>query len=196
MVWLTRQALHTDELRRAAEADAALEQRVSLALWRMDTELAPIIAAEVIRAPSHVSGRVFRRSGGQLFAAAGSRAADAEPAGWQMGLRSRMRACRRRRRCSSSRRRTWCATSRPRSMAAGVRPKLPKRSCNRWPPRTEFHRKPSPNEPPHLQELATAVDVAQAGRRIAQSPRYRRLPTSATTTRRSQRRIRRRDSMS
>jgi hypothetical protein len=36
-------------LRRAAEAESALEQRVSLALWRMDTELAPIIAEEVIR---------------------------------------------------------------------------------------------------------------------------------------------------
>jgi signal transduction histidine kinase len=51
MGWLTRQAIETDELRRAAQADAAFEQRVSLALWRMDTELAPIIAGEVIRAP-------------------------------------------------------------------------------------------------------------------------------------------------
>ncbi|HEX5470869.1 MAG TPA: hypothetical protein VFW73_03235, partial [Lacipirellulaceae bacterium] len=52
MVWLTQQALRADERRRAAEAEAELEQRVSLALWRMDTELAPIIAAEVIRPPS------------------------------------------------------------------------------------------------------------------------------------------------
>lgn len=51
MAWLTRQALEADARRRAAEADAGLEQRVSLALWRMDTELAPIIAAEVIRPP-------------------------------------------------------------------------------------------------------------------------------------------------
>src|ERR1700752_5317225 len=49
MAWLTRQALEADERRRVAEAEAELEQRVSLALWRMDTELAPIIAAEVIR---------------------------------------------------------------------------------------------------------------------------------------------------
>ncbi len=49
MTWLTRQALRADELRRAAEAETELEQRVSLALWRMDTELAPIIAEEVIR---------------------------------------------------------------------------------------------------------------------------------------------------
>jgi signal transduction histidine kinase len=35
-----------------AEAEAALEQRVSLALWRMDTELAPIVAEEVVRPPS------------------------------------------------------------------------------------------------------------------------------------------------
>ena len=49
MAWLTQQALQADERRRVAEAEAELEQRVSLALWRMDTELAPIIAEEVIR---------------------------------------------------------------------------------------------------------------------------------------------------
>lgn len=52
MAWLTQQALRADERRRVAEAEAELEQRVSLALWRMDTELAPIIAAEVIRPPA------------------------------------------------------------------------------------------------------------------------------------------------
>src|SRR5215468_8098237 len=52
MVWLTRQALEADQRGQAAEAEAELEQRVSLALWRMDTELAPIIAAEVIRPPN------------------------------------------------------------------------------------------------------------------------------------------------
>src|SRR4249919_3971074 len=59
MAWLTRQALDADERRRVAEAEAELEQRVSLALWRMDTELAPIIAEEVIR-PS----LAYRPSGG------------------------------------------------------------------------------------------------------------------------------------
>lgn len=49
--WLTQQAVETDAQRRAAQADAEFEQRISLALWRMDTELAPIIAGEVIRAP-------------------------------------------------------------------------------------------------------------------------------------------------
>ena len=52
MGWLTQQALHADRLRRVAEAEAELEQRVSLALWRMDTALAPIVAEEVIRPPS------------------------------------------------------------------------------------------------------------------------------------------------
>src|SRR3954463_2653539 len=51
MVWLTQQALRADERRRTAEGEAELEQRVSLALWRMDTELAPILATEVIRPP-------------------------------------------------------------------------------------------------------------------------------------------------
>jgi signal transduction histidine kinase len=52
MVWLTQQALDADGKRRAAEAEAELEQRVSLALWRMDTELAQLVAEEVIRPPS------------------------------------------------------------------------------------------------------------------------------------------------
>jgi signal transduction histidine kinase len=52
MAWLTREAVESDRLRRAAKAEAELEQRVSLALWRMDTELAPIIAEEVIRPPA------------------------------------------------------------------------------------------------------------------------------------------------
>jgi signal transduction histidine kinase len=52
MAWLTRQALRADALRRAAETESELEQRVSLALWRMDTELAPIIAEEVVRPPA------------------------------------------------------------------------------------------------------------------------------------------------
>ena len=51
MAGLTRQALEADRLRRAAVADAELEQRVSLALWRMDTELAPLVAAEIVRPP-------------------------------------------------------------------------------------------------------------------------------------------------
>jgi signal transduction histidine kinase len=52
MFWLTRQSLDADRMRRVAEGEAELEQRVSLALWRMDTELAPIVAEEVIRPPS------------------------------------------------------------------------------------------------------------------------------------------------
>ncbi|HEX3600525.1 MAG TPA: HAMP domain-containing sensor histidine kinase [Lacipirellulaceae bacterium] len=49
MAWLTRQAVEADRARREAHAEAEQEQRVSLAVWRMDTELAPIIADEVIR---------------------------------------------------------------------------------------------------------------------------------------------------
>lgn len=52
MAWLTREATDADRQRRAAQSQAELEQRVSLAVWRMDTELAPIIAAEVIRPAS------------------------------------------------------------------------------------------------------------------------------------------------
>lgn len=52
MAWLTREATDADRQRRAAQSQAELEQRVSLAVWRMDTELAPIIAGEVIRPAS------------------------------------------------------------------------------------------------------------------------------------------------
>lgn len=53
MGWLTTHALRVDRERSVARADAELEQRVSLALWRMDTKLAPLIAEEVARPPAH-----------------------------------------------------------------------------------------------------------------------------------------------
>ena len=52
MGWLTLHALRVDRERSAARAEAELEQRVSLALWRMDTKLAPLIAEEVARPPA------------------------------------------------------------------------------------------------------------------------------------------------
>jgi hypothetical protein len=53
MGWLTVHALRVDRERSAARAEAELEQRVSLALWRMDTKLAPLIAEEVARPPAY-----------------------------------------------------------------------------------------------------------------------------------------------
>jgi signal transduction histidine kinase len=49
MAWLTVHALRADRERAAARAAAELEQKVSLALWRMDTKLAPLIAEESAR---------------------------------------------------------------------------------------------------------------------------------------------------
>lgn len=49
MGWLTVHALRVDRDRSLAQAKAALEQNVSLALWRMDTKLAPLIAEEATR---------------------------------------------------------------------------------------------------------------------------------------------------
>lgn len=49
MGWLTLHALRADQERTDARAAADLEQRVSLALWRMDTKLAPLIAEETAR---------------------------------------------------------------------------------------------------------------------------------------------------
>jgi signal transduction histidine kinase len=51
MGWLTVHALRVDRERSAARAEAELEQRVSLALWRMDTKVAPLIAEEAARPP-------------------------------------------------------------------------------------------------------------------------------------------------
>ena len=52
MGWLTMETLHVDRQLIAAQADAELEQEISLTLWRMDTKLAPLIAEEVARPPS------------------------------------------------------------------------------------------------------------------------------------------------
>jgi signal transduction histidine kinase len=49
MTWLSVHALRADRERTTARAEADLEQRVSLALWRMDTKLAPLIAEESAR---------------------------------------------------------------------------------------------------------------------------------------------------
>lgn len=49
MGWLTIHALRVDRDRSLAQAKATLEQNVSLALWRMDTKLAPLIAEEATR---------------------------------------------------------------------------------------------------------------------------------------------------
>jgi len=47
--WLTVQSIRADLQRSSAQAMAELEQRINLALWRMDTKLAPLIAEEVAR---------------------------------------------------------------------------------------------------------------------------------------------------
>ncbi|MEM9659793.1 MAG: hypothetical protein AAF961_15635, partial [Planctomycetota bacterium] len=49
MAWLTKHALRVDRLRAMGRAEAKLEGDVNLALWRMDTLLAPLIAAEIAR---------------------------------------------------------------------------------------------------------------------------------------------------
>lgn len=55
MGWLTMQMLDVDRQLVAAQAEADLEQQISIALWRMDTKLAPLIAEEVARPPSFFS---------------------------------------------------------------------------------------------------------------------------------------------
>jgi len=49
MGWLSGHAMHSDWQRSQAEWHAQREQQVSLALWRMDTKLAPLIAEEAAR---------------------------------------------------------------------------------------------------------------------------------------------------
>ncbi|MFC1479193.1 sensor histidine kinase [Planctomycetota bacterium] len=49
MVWVTSSVLHLDREGEEARSKAALEENVRLALWRMDSSLAPIIARETAR---------------------------------------------------------------------------------------------------------------------------------------------------
>jgi signal transduction histidine kinase len=64
MGWLTVHAVRVDRERSRARAEAELEQRVGLALWRMDTKLAPLIAQEIARPHAFYDSFVMTNSGG------------------------------------------------------------------------------------------------------------------------------------
>lgn len=49
MAWMTHTTLQADRARRAARRQAAIEERIRLALWRMDSGLATLIAGESAR---------------------------------------------------------------------------------------------------------------------------------------------------
>ena len=49
LVWITWQALRLEDRERAARRDAAFQESLRLALWRMDSALTPIIAREAAR---------------------------------------------------------------------------------------------------------------------------------------------------
>lgn len=53
MTWVTRSALHLERREAETRAQAAVEERVRLALWRMESILAPLIAQEAARPASH-----------------------------------------------------------------------------------------------------------------------------------------------
>jgi hypothetical protein len=60
IAWVSVTALESDRARQRAEAEANIEEKVRLALWRMDAMLAPIIAQESARPSSEyasVSGK-------------------------------------------------------------------------------------------------------------------------------------------
>jgi signal transduction histidine kinase len=56
MSWLTIEAWRGDRMREQAESDAELEKKVSIALWRIDSLFAPILAREATYPP-----RVYRK---------------------------------------------------------------------------------------------------------------------------------------
>ncbi len=56
MSWLTVEAWRGDQMRERAEAEAELEKKLSIALWRIDSLLAPILAREATFPP-----RVYRK---------------------------------------------------------------------------------------------------------------------------------------
>lgn len=49
LAWLTREAVRADLARSSADAREDLQRRINLALWRMDTKLAPLLASEAAR---------------------------------------------------------------------------------------------------------------------------------------------------
>lgn len=49
MAWFSRAAIRGDIMRQRAEYNMQREQQISLALWRMDTKLAPLVAEEAAR---------------------------------------------------------------------------------------------------------------------------------------------------
>jgi signal transduction histidine kinase len=61
MAWLSLKALELDEAESLARRQAALEESVSLALWRMDTLLMPLLAQEAARPPAAFQPRAVTR---------------------------------------------------------------------------------------------------------------------------------------
>ena len=51
--WMTRASLRLERGEREARAEAAFQETLRLALWRMDSALAPLIAQEAARPPGH-----------------------------------------------------------------------------------------------------------------------------------------------
>ena len=77
MAWISMTALRLDRAETAARRQAALEENVQLALWRIDSELAPLVARESARPyfayrtflpVDRAYGRMFnRREGGEIL---------------------------------------------------------------------------------------------------------------------------------
>ena len=66
MAWISATALRLDRAERQAQRRAADEERVRLALWRMDSALVPLIVQESARpyfvyAPFHPLGSAYTR---------------------------------------------------------------------------------------------------------------------------------------
>ena len=53
LVWLSVVVVRLEQAERNARRVAAFEEAVRLALWRMDAELAPILAQEEVRPYAH-----------------------------------------------------------------------------------------------------------------------------------------------
>ncbi len=98
LAWTTRRMLRMEQQGREAVAEAEFQERVRLALWRLDAATNPILIRENARPPHHY--RAFH-SGGEIFSSSYSRS-NREPC-------SAPRHC-----WHSARRTSGCTSNRPR----------------------------------------------------------------------------------
>jgi hypothetical protein len=63
LAWLTGEALRLEDAREKAQADASIEEKVRLALWRLESAVTPILAVENLESSRNSSITLLRSKG-------------------------------------------------------------------------------------------------------------------------------------